>query len=353
MSGQPEKPEPAARAAGAPQRVTMHDVARRAGVSQPLVSLVIGRSPGARVADATRARVLQAAQELGYRPNVVARGLVRRRSYSLGLIIPDLRNPFFADVVSGAERVASDNGYAVLLCDAMEIPAQRHVDALRARQIDGIIIDAVGAASLDEGALADLNVVLIDEPSDEYLGVASDAKGAGQLAARHLLGLGHQQLGYLGPASDVWAFRMRERGFAQTLREFGLTLRSEDLRRAAPTVAGGYEAMQALLGRETRATAVFCANDLMALGALKACAALGVAVPKQLSIAGCDDIEMARLVTPELTTVAVPSRDLGARAARTLLRVLKGDAVRASKPLPVRLMERGTTGPAPRTEMRA
>ena len=325
----------------------MRDVARRAGVSQPLVSLVIAGNPAARVAETTRQRILDAARELGYHPNVVARALVRGRSFAVGVIIPDLRNPFFADVVSGAERVAAAAGYAVLFCDAMEGSVERHVEALRARQIDGIILDAVGAASLAEGTLADLNVVLIDHPSEALHGVTSDAEGAGRLAAEHLLDLGHRHLAFLGPGSDVWAFRMRERGFVRGLRDAGLRLASDDLRRAPPTVQGGRAAMTQLLALPSRPTAVFCANDLMAIGALKACAAAGVAVPAELSVMGCDDIESARFLTPELTTVAVPGRELGARAARQLLQLLDGVAVRASRPLPVRLAARGTTGPAP------
>jgi DNA-binding LacI/PurR family transcriptional regulator len=325
----------------------MHDVAQRAGVSQPLVSMVIGGNPTARVAEATRERVLRAARELGYRPNVIARGLVSRRSYSFGLVVPDLRNPFFTDVVSGAERVAAAEGYAVLLCDAAETAAGSHVDALRDRQIDGIIIDAMGAASLANEAIAGLNVVLVDEPSDTLLNVTSDATAAGRLAAEHLLALGHRRLGFLGPASEIWAFRMRERGFTQALRAAGAAVASRDLRRASATVDGGRVAMQALLAQPSRPTAVFCANDLMALGALKACTAAGVSVPQSLSIVGCDDIEMARLVTPELTTVAVRARELGARAARMLLRLLRGDAVHSAKPLSVRLVVRGTTARAP------
>lgn len=355
QTGDGSRSSKSSRAPAKPARVTVHDVARRAGVSQPTVSLVISGNPTARVAPATRERVLSAVRELGYRPNVLARGLVQSRSYSLGIVIPDLRNPFFIDVVSGAERVAADEGFAVLLCNAMEVPAQRHVEALRGRQIDGIIIDALGAASLPDEALAGINVVLIDEPENAHRGVVrgvvSDAPAAGRLAAEHLLALGHRRLGVLGPASDAWGFRMRERGFLQTLRAAGVSVDSEWLRRAPATVAGGYAAMQALLAATTdgatRPTALFCLSDLMALGALKACAEAGVAVPRQLSIVGCDDIETARLVTPALTTVAVPARELGARAARMLIRLLRGETVPPAKPLPVRLVVRGSTAPAP------
>lgn len=339
----------AARAGGGRPRVTMHDVARRAGVSQPLVSLVIGGSQSVRVSDATRDRILRAAEELGYRPNVVARALVQSRSYSLGIIVPDLHNPFFVDVVAGVERVATDEGYAVLLCNAVEVAATSHVEALRARQIDGIIIDAIGAASVDAEMLDHLNAVLIDEPSDVHLSVMSDAIEAGRLAANHLLELGHRRIGLIGPASDLWAFRMRERGFVRAVRD-GQDgtgrIASEHLRRTAATVEGGRTAMRALLAERDRPTAVFCTNDLIALGALKACVETGIRVPDAMSICGCDDIETARLVTPELTTVHIRARELGARAARMLIRLVEGDAPRGPvKPLGVHLVARGSTAP--------
>jgi len=329
-------------------RVTIRDVAQHAGVSQPTASLVLGNHPRARVAAATRERVLEAAATLGYRPNVVAQSLARGRSFALGVIVPDLRNPFFADVIAGAERVAAAAGYALLLCGETERPVAAHLETLVSRQIDGVILDAANAASLDAGALAGVNVVLVDEPSERWPGVASDATGAGRLAAEHLLGFGHRAIAFIGPSSDVHTFRMRERGFVQSLRAAGVALPSRWLRRAPATVAGGRDAMRALLTGRPRPTAVFCANDVVALGALKAAAEARVRVPADLSLVGCDDIEMAQLVTPELTTIAVPARELGARAARLLLRQLAGEPLRASgAPLAVRLVARGTTGPAP------
>ncbi|HEX5725120.1 MAG TPA: LacI family DNA-binding transcriptional regulator [Longimicrobiaceae bacterium] len=329
--------------------VTTHDVAARAGVSQATVSLVLGGNPRARVAQATRERVMQAAEELGYRPNILARGLVRGRSFAVGVVVPDLSNPFFLDVVTGAQRVAAEGGYAALAVDLRDTTPLRQIEALRARQVDGIIIDGLGAASVPEDTLTGLKVVVVDEPSERWPGVASDALAAGRLAAEHLLALGHRRVAFAGPATDVHGFRMRERGFFQALRVAGGGVPSDWLRRVPPTVSGGLAAMKALLALKDRPTAVFCANDLLGVGALKACLTAGVAVPGAMSIVGCDDVEVARVVTPELTTVAVPARELGARAARLLLRQLSDEAFapRPARPLPVRLVQRGTTAAPP------
>jgi LacI family transcriptional regulator len=337
------------------RRVTIHDVAARAGVSQPTASLVLSNHPRARVAVLTRQRVLSAAADLGYRPNVVARSLTTRRSFALGVIVPDVRNPFVADVVTGAERVAADAGYAMLLCDQQARDISVHLDILRARQIDGILIDAVGAATLPADALTGVNVVLIDEPSERWPGIATDAVAAGRLAAEHLIEQGHREVAFVGPATDVHTFRMRERGFAARLRESGIAWTSDRWRRAPATVAGGRDAMRALLRLPERPTGVFFANDLMAIGALKQCERDGVRLPEECSIVGCDDIEFARYVSPELTTVSVPARELGARAARLLVQLVEHSTqkVSAHKLLPVRFMARGSSGPAPlRTDSR-
>ena len=329
--------------------VTTHDVAHLAGVSQATVSLVLGGNPRARVSAATRERVWEAAGELGYRPNILARGLARRRSYAIGVVVPDLSNPFFLDIVTGVQRVASEAGYVVLPGDVREGSPLRHLEALRARQVDGVVLDGFGAQTLPPDALSGVKVVLVDEPSDRWPGVASDAEGAGRLAAEHLLSLGHARLAFAGPASDVHGFRMRERGFFTALRAAGVGLPSARLRRVPPSVAGGQAAVKALLALapDERPTALFCGSDLVAAGALKAALTAGIEVPGGLSIVGCDDIELARVLTPELTTVRVPARELGARAARLLLRQLDGGDAHPTRPLPVKLVVRGTTGPAP------
>ncbi len=329
--------------------MTTRDVAERAGVSQPTVSLVLGRNPTARISSATRERIIKAAEELSYSPNLVARSLVRQRSYALGIIVPDFKNPFFADVVSSAERVAAEEGYAVLLCEAGEANPARYLEALHARVIDGVIIDAVGASSVDAALLDRTNVVLIDQTPGRWPGIASDAESAGAQAASHLLSLGHKRIAFIGPAVDVHSFRMRERGFWQQLRAAGIELPSDYLVRAKATPSAGRAAMRGLLSLKPRPTAVFCVNDMVAIGALKACIAAGINIPEEISLVGCDDVELARLVTPELTTVTIPARELGSRAAKLLIRTIEGrDTGRTlARLLPVQLVHRGTSAAAP------
>ena len=327
-------------------RVTAAEVARRAGVSQPTVSLVLSRNPNARVAKQTRERVLKVAAELGYRPNLLAQGLVRRRSYAIGVVVPGFDNPAYASIVSGAEKVAAAEGYAVLLCEAHEVDAvRRHIDELRDRQIDGVIVAGIAASTLAAQTLDALNIVLINQPSDHFVTVGADSLRAGQLAAEHLLALGHRRIAFVGPSDSTPAFRLRERGFVQGVRTAGVLVDSALMRRADATVAGGIAGMRALLALAHPPTAVFCANDLAALGAHKACVGSGLSLPRELSLLGCDDIEMSTLVTPELSTISMPQRELGARAMRLLLKQITAPSKLppSAQLLPVKLVLRGTT----------
>lgn len=326
-------------------RVTASEVARKAGVSQAAVSLVLSRNPKARFAEETRARIIQAAAELGYRPNLVARALVNRRSFALGVLVPSLGDPVYAAIVSGAKRVASETGHALLLAEATADDQVAQLRALADRQIDGVIIAGVLAASLPAEELAALHVVIVNQPSAHFSTLAEDSIRAGAIAAEHFLGLGHSRIAFIGPASSSHVFRHRERGFAQAVRASGTAMQSEYWQRADATVAGGVAAMRTLLALHERPTAVFCANDLSALGAHKACTAAGVQLGKELSLLGCDDIEIGTLVTPELSTIHTPLGELGARAVRDLLSQQDiPRVVPAAKTLPVKLVIRGTTG---------
>ena len=326
-------------------RVTALEVAKMAGVSQPTVSLVLSHNPRARVSPETRARVIKIAEELGYRPNRLAQGLVHRRSFALGVIVPGFANPVNSAIISGAERVATKAGYAVLLCETGEVGLGQHLKALVDRQIDGVIIAGISEDELADADLRGVNVVLVNQRSDIFSTVQDDSLRAGTLAAEHLLGLGHRTLAFIGPITLASAFRLRERGFAQALRAADAVPSSDYWQRADATVAGGVAAMRALLALRIPPTAVFCANDLGALGAHKACAIAGVSIPEDLSILGCDDIDLGTLVTPELSTISTPKRELGARAVRLLLRQLGGgeDNAPTVQTMPVKLRLRGTT----------
>lgn len=216
------------------------------------------------------------------------------------------------------------------------------------------MVDAIGGASLPAAMLEGANLVLIDEPPNKWPGVASDAFGAGRVAAEHLLSLGHERFGFLGPATNVHAIRMRERGFVRTIGGRGFAVSSTALRRVPATAAGGQVGMRALLALESRPTAVFCTNDLVAAGALKVCSVDSVRVPQDMSIVGCDDIELASLLLPELTTVAIPARELGARAARLLLNHMRSDEAeprpdtRPQRMVASRLVIRGSTAVPPK-----
>lgn len=330
-------------------RVTAADVARKAGVSQPTVSLILSKNPNARVAKTTRARVLAVAKELGYRPNRLAQGLVHQRSFALGVIVPGFANPVYANIVSGAERVASEKGYAVLLCETEQVNAEQHLQALIDRQVDGVVIAGVAATTLPAPDLARLNVVLVNQPADGHAAVAGDSLAAGRVAARHLLDLGHDRIAFIGPSTSLPAFRLRERGFADELRAAGITPTSDYWQRADASVAAGIAAMRTLLDLTIPPTAVFCATDIIALGAHKAASRAGLRLGVDISIIGCDDIETSSLVTPELTSIRTPQRELGARAVRMLIQRLEDDTDPQPKVqiLPVKLVRRGSTGRPP------
>jgi DNA-binding LacI/PurR family transcriptional regulator len=251
----------------------------------------------------------------------------------------------YANIVSGAERVAAEMGYAVLLCEAEQVNAAQHLHALIDRQVDGVIIAGVAATTLPQEDLQRLNVVLINQPSEHYSTVAGDSLAAGRLAARHLIELGHERLAFIGPSNSLPAFRLRERGFAEALGEADITPPSDYWQRADATVDGGQKAMRELLALDTPPTAVFCATDVIALGAHKAASRAGVKPGGELSLLGCDDIEMNTLVSPELTSIRTPQRELGARAVRQLIQQLdqESDAGVSTHILPVKLMKRGTT----------
>jgi LacI family transcriptional regulator len=313
------------------RRITMSDVAREAGVSLMTVSRVVNHKGD--VSAATRQRVLDIIERLGYRPSGIARGLATQRTGTLGLVVPDISNPFFSEVARGAEHEAYAAGYNVFLCNTEEEP-QRELAVLQSleeKRVDGVILcssrldrDVLRAALSHHPAavLANRRLQPTDRENEVGAVTLADLDG-GCTATQHLLDSGHRAVGFLaGPAASR-SGRQRAAGYRAALTAAGLSQDPTWMLHCPPMVEGGREATCQLLSAHPELTALFCYNDLVAVGALKACAELGRHVPDDLAIVGFDDIPLAALVTPPLTTCRVPRYELGVQAMRLLLDHIK------------------------------
>ena len=300
----------------------IEDVAARAGVSVGTVSNVLNRPQA--VAPGTRARVQTAIAELGYVPHAAARALVSGRNRTIGLVVPDVTNPFFADLARGAEEVADQHDVIVMLYNSAESADRelRYLGQLESQRVQGILVTPVSRSGT---ALAGLirrgtPVVLLDRgggPGDVCL-VAVDDHVGGRLAATHLVERGHRHLAFVGGPLPVPQVSKRLAGAREVAVAAGARL--EVLETPALTVAAGRPAATELARRPARErpTAVFCANDLLALGVLQTMTREGLSVPADLAIVGYDDIDFAAAAAVPLTSVRQPRRELGRVAARLL-----------------------------------
>jgi LacI family transcriptional regulator len=304
----------------------MSDVAREAGVSLMTVSRVVNNK--GEISPATRQRVLDVIERLGYRPSAIARGLATKRTGTLGLVVPDIANPFYGDLVWAVEQTAYAEGYSVFVCNSSEDP-QREADVievLEEKRVDGLV---VCGSRLDEEALRQAlerhrAVVMVNRRWAGYATVRVDDVAGGRLATEHLLSTGHRAVGFLaGPAASE-SGRQRLRAYAAALEGAGVTSKPGWVRHCSPDVAGGVEAGYELLTAHPEVTALFCFNDLVAVGALQARLRLARPVPGGLAVVGYDDIPLAALVTPALTTCRVPRVELGVQAVRLLRQQLAG-----------------------------
>ena len=331
--------------------VTIKDVARVVGVSPSTVSRALNDSPLIR--EETKARIRRIAQELGYERNELARGLVKGASGAIGLVIPDITNPFFAEVTRGVGEVAHARGYGVILCNTEEDPDRErsYIRLLRRKRVDGLILTSVTAEDPYLKALARSKTpfVLVSRACQlvpaPYVGV--DDRLGGRLAVEHLVELGHRRIGFIGGPADVQSSLDRLAAFEAVLTEHGIPVREEWISFSDFTQRAGYRAGKELLRRKVRPSAVFAANDVVALGVLQAADELGLRVPEDLSVVGYDDISYAGLPRIELTTVAQPSFEMGKIAAEWLLSVLEGGPRRLYRLLTPKLVVRRTTAPAP------
>jgi LacI family transcriptional regulator len=318
-------------------RVGMIEVAAEAGVSVTTVSHVLsGRRP---VAQGTKDRVRRVIEELGYEPNTIAQGLRSRRTMTVGLMVPDLTNPFYPMVLRGLDDVLTPAGYHAIVynTDGTRDQEIAFLKSMATRFVDGVVV-ASFQLTRDDLLTHGMKMPLVRLGGGHFdadLGdlVRSDDEGGMAQALRYLLEKRCKRIGYVGGAKHAGPSDLREAGFRRALNEAGRDIDEELVIRTDYTREAGREAARVLLNRDERPDAIACANDLIAIGVLDAARELGLSVPDQLAVSGYDDIDAASLVTPALTTVVNPAREVGRACGEALLRRLQVDGSEPAREL--------------------
>jgi|SRR3990170_7506008 len=346
-------PQTVAQSIARPRRcpiATIRDVAERANVSTTTVSHVINGTR--RVSEDLRLRVHQAMQELGYRPNILARSLRVKRTHTIGLVIPDSANPFFAETARGMEDASFELGFSTILCntDGDLEKELTYTEVLSEKQVDGIVFVAAGMSTEHVRALQARRIPLVvvdrDVPGVQADMVLTDNERGGWLATRHLLDLNHRRIGCITGPSEVTPSAERCAGYRRALREADIPFDEQLAVRGDFRYESGYQATRWLLALPDPPTAIFANNDMMAIGAIRAAAEHGLHIPTQLSIVGFDDVELASYVVPPLTTVSQPKYQMGATAAKLLVeRIHDYDAPTRRVLLRTELAVRDSTAP--------
>lgn len=334
--------------------VSIQDIAESAGVSHSTVSRALHDSP--LISPEMRRRIQQLALEMGYTPNAVAQSLRATRTNTIGLVISSIADPFVGRVVRGIEGVAQAADQSLFFSVSHNDPEReiKIVENFHRRRVDGVISVSAQISTAYVQRLAQLSMptVLINQQADadaeRFHSVDADDYGGARLAVQHLLALGHRAVGYIGVSDRVQSNRRRLAGYRHALAAAQIQPNdawvciSQVRRPHIDDVAEGQSVLPELL--RSGVTALVCYNDLIAVGVLLACRDLGIAVPEQLSVVGYDDVELARYVTPPLTTVHQPKLRLGEIAMQMLLDILDGRPVQ-DQFLPVDLVVRASTGP--------
>jgi DNA-binding LacI/PurR family transcriptional regulator len=331
------------------RKTTIKDVAALAGVSVGTVSAVINRSPS--VAATTRERVKLGIQQLDYRPNNTARNLRHHRVTSVGLILPDLQNAFFSSVAEGVQVTCEENDVLVVLCMtwARADREQYYAQTLQTARLDGVIY--LSGSGIPSPSLLHLaksrQILFVDEslPGVDIPFISAENRSGAREVAKHVLRLGHKSLGIIGGPPRLWTSEQRLAGYREALAGAGLDPDAAPMRSGDYDEASGYRIARELLGAASHEiTALLCANDLMAIGALKYCRDTGIAVPAEVGLTGFDNIPASSLVDPALTTVAQPGHDMGRAAAQLLLHHIKGIAAPPVTAFPTTLCVRASVG---------
>ena len=302
---------------------TIKDVAALAGVSFTTVSHVLNDTRP--VSPEARARVLAAVEDLSYLPSAVARSLRKSETKTVGVLVPNVQNPFFAELVCGVEDACRQAGYSVLICNSDNNPLhqQQYMRTLLEKRVDGLLLSSTGddASLIQNVGFAKLPCVTVDRhvPGLRADRVAVHNELGARYAVRHLIDIGHRHIACISGPQSITVARERVAGWRAALKEAGLASDESLVFESDFSTSGGHLAARRLLAERPEVTAVFVGNDMMAFGVLRAAAEAGRSVPQRFSVVGFDDIEMSRYVLPALTSVGVPLQQLGREAGRALI----------------------------------
>lgn len=325
------------------------DVAKRAGVSISTVSRVLNNT-GYPVKLETRQRVQEAVEELGFRPNDLARGLLLKKSRTVGLITPDISNPYYPELSLGIEATASEHGYSVIFCNTnrQADKLEQYVDVLLQKRADGIILAGGGTDFAPVSKVLsdfDTEVAVIGRHNLPFPSVQIDNVQAARDATSHLAKLGHERIAFISGPVNLSSVQDRLSGYRSSLEEQGIDRDDRLVCEGNFQPESGYSAALSLLQGNSRPTAIFTANDYMAIGVMSAAADLGLSIPQDLSVVGFDDITIASYVRPTLTTIALPGYKMGVSAMRLLLKLFAQEECQSITRLPTELVIRNSSGP--------
>ncbi|HEY8421010.1 MAG TPA: LacI family DNA-binding transcriptional regulator [Thermoclostridium sp.] len=305
---------------------TINDVAKHAGVSVATVSRVINGN--AKVSPETITKVKQAIAELDYRPNLLGRALRKTRSERILVLLPNIANPFYAEIVKGIEDVANKNGYSIMLCntDSDLDREKKYIKMLKSHLADGAILMA---SELTSEELTELSQEIPIIQCCEYkvglpiTHVSIDNEMAAFKAVNHLIGLGHKRIAFIGANNQFLSSTLRKEGYIRALEEAGIDYNPAYCGYGDYSYKSGFRVMKYLLSLDPRPTAVFCISDLMAVGAIRSAMEENLHVPEDLAVCGFDNVYFARMFKPTLTTVSQPMYDLGCVAMEVLLKAIE------------------------------
>jgi len=329
--------------------ITIYDVAREAGVSMATVSRVVNGNPN--VKPATRKKVMEAIQRLGYRPNAVARGLASKRTTTVGVVIPDISSLFYAELARGIEDIANMYKYNIILSNSdQNMDKEIHlVNALLEKQVDGLLFmgSQITEEHLQVFTTSPVPIILTAtrDPKSELPSVNIDYEQASYDATKALINGGHKRIGYIsGPLDDPLAGQLRLAGYKKALSDSGLSVDETLIKVGDYRYDSGLKAMEELLEVMERPTSVVAMSDEMAVGAIHACQDKGIQIPHDIEVIGFDNTRLTTMVRPKLTSVVQPMYDIGAVAMRLLTKYMKNEKIEDHIViLPHRIEERQST----------